>query len=75
MTSNLFVDVEQGQMWREELCPGAVVLRGFALHRRARVDRGLPTLRRLPPSRLRKLEGAARKHLGRIGDWNGRGEC
>ena len=31
MTLNLFGDVEQGRMWREELCPGAVVLRGFAV--------------------------------------------
>ena len=30
MTLNLFADLEQGQRWREELCPGAVVLRGFA---------------------------------------------
>jgi DNA oxidative demethylase len=31
MTLNLFADVEQGQIWRGELCPGAVVLRGFAV--------------------------------------------
>ncbi len=31
MTLNLFGDAEQGQTWREELCPGAVVLRGFAV--------------------------------------------
>ena len=31
MTLNLFGDAEQGRMWREELCPGAVVLRGFAV--------------------------------------------
>lgn len=30
MTLNLFDDVEQGRTWREELCPGAVVLRRFA---------------------------------------------
>jgi DNA oxidative demethylase len=30
MSLNLFADVEQRQMWREELCPAAVVLRGFA---------------------------------------------
>jgi DNA oxidative demethylase len=31
MTVNLFGDAEHGQMWREDLCPGAVVLRGFAV--------------------------------------------
>jgi DNA oxidative demethylase len=31
MTLNLFADAEQGRMWREELCPGAVVLRRFAV--------------------------------------------
>jgi DNA oxidative demethylase len=31
MTLNLFDDAEQGRTWREELCPGAVVLRRFAL--------------------------------------------
>ena len=31
MTLNQFGDAEQGRMWREELCPGAVVLRGFAV--------------------------------------------
>lgn len=31
MTMNLFEDAEHGQSWREELCPGAVVLRRFAL--------------------------------------------
>ncbi|HEV7617706.1 MAG TPA: DNA oxidative demethylase AlkB [Burkholderiaceae bacterium] len=30
MTLNLFADPEQGRTWREELCPGAVVLRRFA---------------------------------------------
>jgi alkylated DNA repair protein (DNA oxidative demethylase) len=30
MTLNLFADAEQGRTWREELCPGAVVLRRFA---------------------------------------------
>jgi alkylated DNA repair protein (DNA oxidative demethylase) len=31
MTLNLFADAEQGRTWREELCPGAVVLRRFAM--------------------------------------------
>lgn len=31
MTMNLFEDAEHGQSWREKLCPGAVVLRRFAL--------------------------------------------
>lgn len=31
MTLHLFRDAEQGQTWREELCPGAVVLRRFAV--------------------------------------------
>jgi alkylated DNA repair protein (DNA oxidative demethylase) len=31
MTLSLFDDFEQGRTWREELCPGAVVLRRFAL--------------------------------------------
>jgi alkylated DNA repair protein (DNA oxidative demethylase) len=31
MTLNLFGDAGQGQVWREDLCPGAVVLRGFAV--------------------------------------------
>jgi alkylated DNA repair protein (DNA oxidative demethylase) len=30
MTLNLFADAEQGRTWREELCPGAVILRRFA---------------------------------------------
>jgi alkylated DNA repair protein (DNA oxidative demethylase) len=30
MILNLFADAEQGRTWREELCPGAVVLRRFA---------------------------------------------
>jgi hypothetical protein len=29
MTLRLFGDAEQGQAWREELCPGAVVLCRF----------------------------------------------
>ena len=31
MTLHLFGQATQGQTWREELCPGAVVLRGFAV--------------------------------------------
>ncbi len=31
MTLNLFEETELSQAWREELCSGAVVLRGFAL--------------------------------------------
>ncbi|MGH8762421.1 MAG: hypothetical protein ACREUR_04225, partial [Nitrosospira sp.] len=31
MTLNLFEDMAQCGAWQEELCPGAVVLRGFAL--------------------------------------------
>lgn len=31
MTVNLFEEAEQGRTWREELCPGAVVLRRFAV--------------------------------------------
>jgi alkylated DNA repair protein (DNA oxidative demethylase) len=31
MTLDLFGDADQSQMWREELCPGAAVLRGFAV--------------------------------------------
>jgi alkylated DNA repair protein (DNA oxidative demethylase) len=31
MTLDLFADLEQDQTWREELCPGAVVLRRFAM--------------------------------------------
>lgn len=31
MTLNLFGQARQGQTWREDLCPGAVVLRGFAV--------------------------------------------
>jgi alkylated DNA repair protein (DNA oxidative demethylase) len=31
MTLPLFGQAKQGQTWREELCPGAVVLRGFAV--------------------------------------------
>jgi len=31
MTLHLFRYAEQGQTWREELCPGAVVLRRFAV--------------------------------------------
>lgn len=31
MTLDLFGDVESGRSWCEELCPGALVLRGFAL--------------------------------------------
>jgi DNA oxidative demethylase len=31
MTLNLFADPEQDRTWRQELCPGAVVLRRFAV--------------------------------------------
>jgi alkylated DNA repair protein (DNA oxidative demethylase) len=31
MTLPLFGQAKQGQTWREQLCPGAVVLRGFAV--------------------------------------------
>jgi alkylated DNA repair protein (DNA oxidative demethylase) len=31
MTLHLFGQAKQGQTWREELGPGAVVLRGFAV--------------------------------------------
>ena len=31
MTLNLFADLEEERTWREELCPGAVVLRRFAV--------------------------------------------
>ena len=40
----------------------------------SRAGRGLPALRRLPPGRLRRLEGAARKRIGRIGDSSGRAD-
>lgn len=37
MTMNLFEDTAPGLSWRQALCPGAVVLRGFALEHQANI--------------------------------------
>jgi alkylated DNA repair protein (DNA oxidative demethylase) len=42
MTLNLFADAEQGRTWREELCPGAVVLRRFAMPDETAIFAALP---------------------------------
>lgn len=53
-------------------CPAALraIARGGYVTR-SRAGRRLPDLSRLPPGRLRKLEGAARTGIGRMGDSNG----
>jgi DNA oxidative demethylase len=61
MTLNLFADVEQGQMWREEMCPGAVVLRGFAVPDAAAICAALHGITTQAPFRHMVTPGGFRK--------------
>lgn len=51
MTLHLFADEESSQQWREELSPGAVVLRGFALSEGAALVATLRTIAMRAPFR------------------------
>src|SRR5687768_3153025 len=51
MTTDLFQDVVQRQAWREELCPGAAVLRGFAVPCEAAIFEALPDITMKAPFR------------------------
>lgn len=51
MTMNLFEDSELCRTWREELCPGALVLRGFALENLAHILAALSAITAQAPFR------------------------
>jgi alkylated DNA repair protein (DNA oxidative demethylase) len=51
MTADLFQDVVHPQAWREDLCPGAAILRGFAIPREAAIFEALPDITMNAPFR------------------------
>ncbi len=60
MTFDLFEDMAQCRMPREELCPGAVVLRGFALKNEAAIFAALHDIVAAAPFRHMIIPGGFR---------------
>ena len=60
MTLNLFTGMEHGLSWREELCRGAVVLRGFALPAQTAILESLHEVAREAPFRHMVTPGGFR---------------
>jgi len=60
MTSDLFDDAEQRRTWREELCPGAVVLRRFALSYETAIFAALQEITGIAPFRHMVTPGGFR---------------
>nr|WP_238552173.1 DNA oxidative demethylase AlkB [Herminiimonas sp. CN] len=57
---NLFEGIEQDRTWREELCPGALVLRGFALENLAHILTALSAITAQAPFRQMLTPGGFR---------------
>lgn len=64
MTLGLFDDVRDAEPGREELAPGAFVLRGFALSRQAALLRGLQDVVSVAPFRHMVTPGGFRMSVG-----------
>lgn len=60
MTLNLFDDAEQGRIWQEAICPGAVVLRHFALRYEVEIFAALDDIARQAPFRHMVTPGGFR---------------
>jgi alkylated DNA repair protein (DNA oxidative demethylase) len=71
MTLSLFGSADEDQVWREEIAPGAVVLRGFALSRETALLTGIDEVIAGAPFRHMETPGGFRMSvaMSNCGEW------